>query len=392
MAIRGKLATGIVTRTAVRRLTVMAVAIAVPGAAVPAAAALTASPSWHIAKIFSASSGVQQIDSVDAVNAHDAWLVGETFPAAAGQAPITVERWFRGTWRQVPVPASANPGGVPLAGDVVAASSETNAWVFADDQGSAGPNAVALGWNGHKWRTHAFPLWSAFNAAAVFSSTNVWAFGQNINGKQTPLVVRYNGHAWRKVSVPLIPQGASAISPTDIWTVGPTVQSVGKPTAPVFAAARWNGHRWHELRLPHLALPKGAVLWGSDVLALSRTNVWVSGWLAKGQGVFPGYVLLHLTAHGWKRIRVPFPAGSLTAITRDGRGGIELTVTSDTSIREYFYHYLNGHWTRQLAPSSAHHITQLAAISWAPGARFGWAGGEIISGGNSQGALLRYVP
>jgi hypothetical protein len=191
-----------------------------------------------------------------------------------------------------------------------------------------------------------------------------------------------------QVPAPLIPQGASALSASDIWFVGPKVQS--SPRRPVFAAARWDGRSWHTVTLPHLTLPAGSLVWNSDILALSPTSVWVTGWLAKGQGVFPGYVLLHLTAHGWTRIHVPFPPGSLTAISRDGRDGLELTATAGVS--QYFYHYLNGHWTRQLAPSPAGDLTQLDSISWAPGAPSGWASGEVLRGGNSQGALLRSAP
>jgi hypothetical protein len=358
------------------------------GAASAAAAPAASSPSWHLSKVFSAASGVSEITSVAAVSTSDAWLAGETFPAAAGQAPVIVERWSGGTWGQVPVPASVDPHGLSMAGNIIAASSPTNAWLFSGYQGNAGPHEVALGWNGQAWATHAFPLWSTINAAAVFSRTNVWGFGQINQGRPAPLAVRFDGQKWRKVQVPVVPQAASAVSATDLWIVGPKVRS--SPQHPVFAAERWAGRAWHEVTLPHLALPAGSALANTDILALSRTNVWVTGLLAKGQGVFPGYVLLHLTAHGWTRIHVPFPAGSLTAITRDGRGGLELTATAGVS--QYFYHYLNGHWTRQLAPSPAGDITQLDSISWAPGAPSGWASGEVLKGGNSQGAVLKSAP
>ena len=242
-----------------------------------------------------------------------------------------------------------------MAGNIIAASSPANAWLFSGYQGTAGPHEVALGWNGQKWTTHAFPLWSTINAAAVFSRTNVWGFGQINLAKQVPLVVRFNGQTWRKVPVPVVPRAASAVSATDLWIVGPKVKSSAQH--PVFAVARWNGRAWHEVTLPHLRLPAGSLLWNAGILALTRTNVWVTGWLAKAQGVFPGYVLLHLTAHGWTRIQVPFPPGSLTAMTRDGRGGLELTATVGAS--QYFYHYLHGRWTRQRAPSPAGDTTSL---------------------------------
>jgi hypothetical protein len=379
----------VVTVTTGWRVAVIAAALVAGAAAAPAAAAPAASsPSWHLSTVFSTSSGVDEITSIDAVNGGEAWLAGETFPAASGQAPAIVERWSHGAWSPIPVPASVDPHGLTMAGNIIAASSETNAWMFSGYQGTAGPHEVALGWNGQQWTTHAFPLWSTINAAAVFSRTNVGGFGQVNQGPPAPLAVRYNGHAWRKVSVPVVPQGASAVSATDLWIVGPKVRSSAQ--RPVFAAARWDGRAWNEVTLPHLTLPAGAVLWNSDIVALARSDVWVTGWLAKGQGVFPGYVLLHLTAHGWSRVHVPFPPGSLTAITRDGKGGLEMTATAGVS--QYFYHYLNGHWTRQQAPSLTGHTTQLDSISWAPGAPSGWASGEVLKGGNSQGAVLQSGP
>lgn len=100
-------------------------------------------------------------------------------------------------------------------------------------------------------------------------------------------------------------------------------------------------------------------------------------------------MLLHLTATGWHRVHVPYPAGSLMAITRAGSGGIEVTQQADTSAKQYFLHYRSGHWSSQLAPGRSGFTTQLSAVSWAPGAASGWAGGEVIKDGSSQGALAR---
>jgi hypothetical protein len=202
-----------------------------------------------------------------------------------------------------------------------------------------------------------------------------------------PLVARYNGKRWRTVIAPVIPQGASALSPTDIWVVGP--KPAARPVAPPFAVARWDGHAWHKLNFPHLSLPKGTGLNDASILVISRSSIWVACSLAAGRGVAPGFVLLHLTAHGWNHVHVPFPPGSLTAITRDGRGGPVPTETADTSPDNYILHYFRGHWTRQSAPSPPHFLTEVSAISWAPGARYGWAGGVVLTGGAGQGALLK---
>jgi hypothetical protein len=130
--------------TAGQCLIAVTVTLAAATLLTPAAVAAPAAGSrtWHITRIFSVASGASQLDSVDAVSAGDAWLAGETFPAAAGQAPVLVEHWSHGTWRDIPVPASVDPGNLTLAGDVIAGSSQANAWLFTGYQGVAGPFTV----------------------------------------------------------------------------------------------------------------------------------------------------------------------------------------------------------------------------------------------------------
>ena len=364
---------------------VVTVAVSAQGAV----AARAASPAWRIAHVFGAATGVYQLDSVDAVSGTDAWLTGEVFPAAPGQAPILVERWAGGTWHRVPVPASLDPKGLSIAGNLVGASSGTNAWVFGGYQGVAGPFEVALGWNGTTWSRYSFPLWSAFNATAVFGPADAWAFGENVLSGQ-PFVVRFDGHAWAKAAVPVVPQGASALSPSAIWIVGPRPPAA--PGTQTFAVARWDGSSWHTVDLPRLSLPSGTALLSTDILALSRNDVWVTGTLQAGRGVAPGFVLLHLTRGGWQRVTVPFPPGTLSGISGDGHGGIWLTAPTLTTANQYFLHYAGGRWNRQLAPSTPGGVTQMNSISWAPGASSGWSAGTVVTGGSGRGVLLAFSP
>ena len=60
-------------------------------------------------------------------------------------------------------------------------------------------------------------------AAAVFSRTDAWAFGEISSASSAssrPYVVRFNGRRWLRVPSPLVPQAASAVAPDDMWTVG----------------------------------------------------------------------------------------------------------------------------------------------------------------------------
>ena len=126
--------------------------------------------------------------------------------------------------RNHPDPGRRNPGTGPLInGTVISASSATNAWILAD---TVGGRTRASRWNGSRWTSFRFPRELRTTAAAVFSRTDVWAFGELFGGEihrlyDLPYVVRFNGRRWLRMPSPLVPQAASVEAPSDIWTVGP---------------------------------------------------------------------------------------------------------------------------------------------------------------------------
>ena len=194
--------------------------------------------------------GYTEMLSVAAVGARDVWATGDICPQQ-GEArchSLLVEHWAGARWRTIPSP----PGRVaPIPPTVISASSATNTWVFAD---TADITTRVSRWNGSRWASFSFPRELRTTAAAVFSRTDAWAFGEIFGAYSRPYVVRFNGRRWLRVPTPLVPQAASAVAPDDIWTIG-TLPGPGE----VWAAAHWNGSSWRTLGSRRCRPPSASV-------------------------------------------------------------------------------------------------------------------------------------
>ena len=349
--------------------------------AVPAGAAQASSASgWHIEKTFGLGTTIY---SVSGVSASDAWLAG--LSASGG---LLVQHWNGKGWDSIATPASLNGNGV---GDAVIAGTSKTVWAF-DDQGNATDNAVALSRTAHGWTSYRFPDYSQVNAAAVFSPTNAWAFGEIFVPKLSAYVRHFNGKKWTAVSTPVVPNDASAVSAGDIWAVGQTVSSLNSRDQ-VFEAAQWTHGKWRQLHFPRLRLPKGAGLTLPAVVALGPANVWVTSELQKGMGISAGAVLLHYNGRKWTQVDVPYTSTfALTNLAADGRGGIWIAATADDGLLQYVYHLRAGHWSRALVPSARGDGTQVQALAPRPGTTQAWAAGDMVpsGGGTAQGVVLDY--
>lgn len=346
--------------------------------AAPAAAANASSAGWQIEKTFA---GGTTIYSVAGLSANDGWLAGQ-----AANFGLLVQHWNGTGWGPIATPASLNGTGV--GGAVIAGAGKT-VWAFAQE-GSG--NVVALSRTAHGWTSYPFARNSAVNAAAVFSRTDAWSFGEIFAPKMSAYVRRFNGKKWTGVATPIVPDGASAVSASDIWAVGQTVKSLGSRDQ-VFAAAQWTHGKWRQLNFPRLRLPKGASVTFPQVAALGSANVWVDFQLQKGMGAYPGAILLHYDGRKWAQVSVPYKSTfALTSLVADGHGGIWIAATTDSGLLQYVYHLRAGHWSRQLMPSVTGDGTQVQAIAARPGTTQAWAVGDMVpnGGGTPQGVLLDY--
>jgi hypothetical protein len=195
------------------------------------------------------------------------------------------------------------------------------------------------------------------NGSFALSDTDAWVVGASVNasaGAEAPLVLNWNGTAWSSVSTPT-PSGSTpnwalksvaASSASDAWAVG--VQSSGtKIHDSLFE--HWNGTAWSVV-----AGPNEGVL--NAVLDFSPTNAWA----------FADFSVLHWDGTAWSVVTGALPA---LAVSADGPNDI-WGVSRDNIVT----HFNGTSWssTTLSAPKGTLVFQSVAALSptdvWVSGA------------------------
>ena len=151
-------------------------------------------------------------------------------------------------------------------------------------------------------------------SVSAISAGNAWAVGYLASADiDVPLIVHWNGKAWKRVVIPdgptgLFLSGVTAVSASNIWAVGTT----GAQRAQIL---HWNGKSWSKVSTPNPG--EYSQLFG--VAATSASNIW-----AVGDEDISGAIstlILHWNGKTW--IRVPSPTGKsaqLNAVTATSAG------------------------------------------------------------------------
>src|SRR5215472_4866394 len=161
-----------------------------------------------------------------------------------------------------------------------------------------------------------------FGVSAV-SKTDAWAVGEYLKaaGLQLPFILHWNGTAWKTVPSPT-PSGATftfltavtAVSATDAWAAG-YYQNNGAPPVPLIL--HWNGTAWKKVPSPNPSGADGTQL--TAVTAASPTDAWAAGYYSNGPSGPPAPLILHWNGTAWKQVTSPTPSGAngtqLTAVT-----------------------------------------------------------------------------
>jgi hypothetical protein len=163
------------------------------------------------------------LNGVWALNAGDAWAVGDSSLTQTSGYQTLTEHWDGSAWRVVPSP---NVKGVSNYLWAVSGSSASVIWSVGDTFNGYGSQALIERWNGSIWKIEPAPNETSatqlFGTVAI-AQNDAWAVGYT--GTST-LAIQWNGRMW--ANVPSQNPGAfdyfQAVSaiPADnsLWAVG----------------------------------------------------------------------------------------------------------------------------------------------------------------------------
>ena len=236
-------------------------------------------------------------------------------------------------WQQVPSPSI---GSLDNNLTAVSAASPSDAWAVGDYYTSNNPNVLvnmAEHWDGSTWSEYPLPnVGSNQNTLLGVSelpSGSTWAAGYytDANWVDQTLIEHWNGSQWSVVPSPNagpgdnILYGIAALSDTDIWAVGTTVDA-NDVTHPL--AEHYDGTSWS---VAPTVDPNGGAntLYALD--AVSSKSVYAVGQTGTS---FPSHALIeHWNGSAWSQLSSPADAAeSLTSLGVTGTDS-NLTVVGD---------------------------------------------------------------
>ena len=368
----------------------VAVSVAAPGTA----AFARVSGSWQVTSLSPAPErDAEAIVSIAASGKNNVWAEGSVIPAAGGLDHVRLYHLRGGSWRPVSLPHRVNDLGVSYW---MGTSSPSNLWLVG-----SGATAIAVHWDGRRWSAVDLPgcCQISVGAAAVFGSSDTWAFGGIIpQGQATyrPYVAHRGSRSWTQVRlpaaiarVPLGILGTSAVSRSDIWAL---LQSYAD--SPQAQLIHWNGHRWSRLRLP-AALVKN---FPESISATGPSSVWIGA--QAPDGLYKDIeALWHWTGHSWMHYTIPASVAAATqgawhaaSVLPDGHGGL-WTLGFETNGGNYrIWDFRNGRWAGPETVGNAS-IT-ISGLARVPGTftLFGFGAEPGTPAQDTLGIIAKYMP
>jgi len=308
LALSARIAAGRLARLAgepLNRLAWLGIAVAAalgtaaPGPVAEAAAAADCPP-WNGSQPVNPSpQGFNQLESIAALSACDAWAVGSTDPGNGSGEQAVIEHWTGGSWAVSPLPPLTGVSRIGLDG-VSASAGVVYAVGDATDSGTGVARTLTLRWGGTRWVRVGSPSPGTGDAhlesVDVLSASDVWAVGSASAGT-VPLALQWNGSRWVSRDFPPGSSGeliaVSAVSGSDVWALGHD----GPGGPPVMY--HWDGSRWARSAM---TVPPGGELTG--LTAVAGNDVWAAGFQGGG---LERTLVMHWDGSGWNPVPSPSP-------------------------------------------------------------------------------------
>jgi hypothetical protein len=355
---------------------------ALAGASVLIASAASAATGWTVTAVPQTGNNTILLGAA-ARTSTDAWAVGEQF-AAAGQAPPppVSYHWNGFAWSIVATPTL----GVSSALLAVSASAATDAWAVGFSiLGRHDDGTLIEHWNGTAWSVNSSLVVTGFVAeltgVADLSPTDAWAVGKG----NSAILEHWNGSTWSSVTIPdpdFTPgagQSISAVSATDIWVVGTTVNTTtGTTTA---EALHFNGTAWAVVPMQQPGTNTPTI---SAVTAISATDAWAVG-EDIGATSAPGGSTLIEQWNGakWSIVPSPTPGADpgLTGVAARGSSdvyavGNNLPSINGGVVQGLILRWNGSTWSQDTDPTDGTYSPLFAAAT-VPGAANEWAVGTL---------------
>jgi hypothetical protein len=299
----------------------------------------------------------------------NAWTVG-WFGIGSSSANSESLHWNGRKWALV---KTVNEGLTVNGLEGISATSPSNMWGV----GWLFGNCFIQHYNGRNWSAVKCPyhgIESQLNGVSARTRTDAWAVGFVWpESTQIAFSEHWNGHTWAQVST--APVTGSFIQLASVLDLGPgNVLAVGSYETKSHGsyihhqlAEHWNGHAWRRVSVP------GA---GSASFLAGVSGKTSTGVTAVGAGTIGGHqvpLIERWTGSRFVRVAQPVGSGNLDAVTVLGKRNayaVGQTGSSATLVE----HYNGKRWSRVASPSPSDG-SFLAAVAAVPSGAFVVAAG-----------------
>ena len=223
------------------------------------------------------------------------------------------------------------------------------------------------------------------DAVVAPSARQAWAIGESFAASEIPLLERWNGASWQRVTIPGSVsrltktvkewEAIASNSPGNVWIFGQTGQGLKV----------WV-HLWHgRFYAGKGELPRSSFV--ADAVAASGDSVWA---FENPTGPdSPMYAWRYFHGRGTRDTLPGQPAVSVV-------GAAAVTSTNIWAVGAYnfgrntpggaLFHYVGGRWRRIALPGSIYRVSNVVAC----GPNCAWVGGAILRAGRVWQAVARW--